>query len=177
MLPGKHFVFVKLFCLKLPTPPNTDYHLTPPSNNMNGDELSTEGHHPGFECPAGLIEQTSPDVAVQTNLLEKLRAEFEAMKDRDLLPHVWHCCKCIGGPYGIEEEAKIEDYDISQYCSTHDCYHRRCEQCLVSNISRSLPKTTLNRLSCGNRNEISDTQSILLLGPDGEITSMIIFEL
>jgi hypothetical protein len=105
------------------------------------------------------------------NLLEELRTEIEASRDRQSLPHIWRCCKCQSGPYHIEEEANVDDYNIPQHCILSDCYHVRCPLCVVSNVPPSIPETLLKRFPAGEtKTIISDTVPVYQPnGKNGEL--------
>jgi hypothetical protein len=104
-------------------------------------------------------------------LLEKLRAEIEALKDGESLPHMWKCCKCQSGPYHIEEEAKIDDYEVSRHCIRDDCSHVRCKICDVWNAPRSISESILKKLPAGgNCSSTAVQDTVTVCGSNGKLS-------
>jgi hypothetical protein len=124
-------------------------------------------------CDLKIIQGSDDGEFAPSNLLKSLSAEFEALQQHELLPHIWFCCNCDSGPNHVEQEANLDDHTVPDYIldKCDKCDHSRCISCPASKLPRSTPinKPVLKRLSSNRSSKTLIPDNILVCGPKGKI--------
>jgi hypothetical protein len=130
--------------------------------------------------PCSHLRCSSCEVAKNTSgdLLEKFLAELDNCNVDDGIVYHWLCCKCDGGPMGLND---LQDVDK---CSSRDCGHDRCDSCSVAKGTEdnegNMAWNMLNPSSriSGNglkRKREAESETALVGNEDGELPTDVIF--